>query len=248
MTSPRTSRKLLQSHSVTFSPVMLPHPPTASLSPPPARLIPKPHFHFNSSIVLSLLLLLSVIFSVGFISIYLRQHSGNSSPVATLRRRRQRVRGLRQYPWIYSPPQGLDPAAVQSLPLVPFPSYGKHAGGDCAICLSEFEEGESVKLIPHCGHVFHPECIDKWLASHVTCPLCRSSGISEVEETRLDAVQGRDGHGASHNPGRLAAEGGDTWGEVGAAGVRRVCSCSSLSDPVVALQRSSSLPSLKPEV
>ncbi|KAG9151251.1 hypothetical protein Leryth_002800 [Lithospermum erythrorhizon] len=36
-----------------------------------------------------------------------------------------------------------------------------------------------VKLIPNCGHVFHPYCIDTWLESHVSCPLCRCSNLFE---------------------------------------------------------------------
>ena len=31
----------------------------------------------------------------------------------------------------------------------------------CAICFSEFEEGEAVKTLPKCLHGFHTECIDK---------------------------------------------------------------------------------------
>uniref|UniRef100_J3LBC5 RING-type E3 ubiquitin transferase n=1 Tax=Oryza brachyantha TaxID=4533 RepID=J3LBC5_ORYBR len=33
--------------------------------------------------------------------------------------------------------------------------------------------GELVRQLPACGHLFHVDCIDMWLHSHSTCPLCR---------------------------------------------------------------------------
>jgi hypothetical protein len=30
-------------------------------------------------------------------------------------------------------------------------------------------------LLPQCSHAFHPDCIDTWLFSHTTCPICRTS-------------------------------------------------------------------------
>jgi len=45
----------------------------------------------------------------------------------------------------------------------------------CSICLSDYRESEVLRLIPDCGHMFHMLCIDQWLASHGTCPICRIS-------------------------------------------------------------------------
>ncbi|ESQ27971.1 hypothetical protein EUTSA_v10018579mg [Eutrema salsugineum] len=45
---------------------------------------------------------------------------------------------------------------------------------DCPVCLSEFEEDESLRLLPKCNHAFHISCIDTWLRSHTNCPLCRA--------------------------------------------------------------------------
>lgn len=44
---------------------------------------------------------------------------------------------------------------------------------ECAICLSDFAQGERVKVLPKCHHGFHVRCIDKWLNSHSSCPTCR---------------------------------------------------------------------------
>ncbi|KAL3747156.1 hypothetical protein ACJRO7_016006 [Eucalyptus globulus] len=45
---------------------------------------------------------------------------------------------------------------------------------ECAVCLSAFEEGEEVRQLPRCKHLYHVSCIDMWLYSHSDCPLCRS--------------------------------------------------------------------------
>ncbi|XP_052186197.1 RING-H2 finger protein ATL64-like [Diospyros lotus] len=53
--------------------------------------------------------------------------------------------------------------------------------GVCAICLCEFEEGEELRALPECGHSFHVACIDMWLYSHSTCPICRSAVTPSTE-------------------------------------------------------------------
>ena len=43
---------------------------------------------------------------------------------------------------------------------------------ECSICLMEINEGIDTILLP-CGHMFHDNCVTKWLKIHNTCPLCR---------------------------------------------------------------------------
>ncbi|KAL2328711.1 hypothetical protein Fmac_022138 [Flemingia macrophylla] len=75
--------------------------------------------------------------------------------------------------------RGLEFSMVQSLPTSQFKKNEgeqiKTLSVDCAICLGEFEEGEWLKHLSHCGHSFHVSCIDTWFQSHSNCPLCRSS-------------------------------------------------------------------------
>ena len=44
--------------------------------------------------------------------------------------------------------------------------------GECIICLQEFETGSEVTRMP-CSHVYHGDCIVKWLETSHHCPLCR---------------------------------------------------------------------------
>nr|VDD22839.1 unnamed protein product [Brassica oleracea] len=66
---------------------------------------------------------------------------------------------------------------------------------DCPVCLNEFEEDESLRLLPKCNHAFHISCIDTWLRSHTNCPLCRA-GIA-ISTPRcsgpVDVPPGRSG-------------------------------------------------------
>ncbi|KAF0913315.1 hypothetical protein E2562_021965 [Oryza meyeriana var. granulata] len=68
---------------------------------------------------------------------------------------------------------GLDEATITSIATAEYRA-GVGWGGDCAVCLGEFRDGELVRLLPRCSHPFHAPCIDTWLRAHVNCPLCRS--------------------------------------------------------------------------
>uniref|UniRef100_A0A7N0TXS5 RING-type domain-containing protein n=1 Tax=Kalanchoe fedtschenkoi TaxID=63787 RepID=A0A7N0TXS5_KALFE len=50
---------------------------------------------------------------------------------------------------------------------------GDEDRSSCAICLEDFEEGEAVEK-SGCGHFFHEECIERWLARATPCPICRT--------------------------------------------------------------------------
>lgn len=58
---------------------------------------------------------------------------------------------------------------------------------DCSVCLGEFKDGETVKVLPRCKHWFHMECVDTWLKAHVNCPLCRSPILGE--EVKLNELE-----------------------------------------------------------
>jgi len=43
----------------------------------------------------------------------------------------------------------------------------------CSICLCDYQDSELLRQLP-CSHEFHQTCVDKWMASHDTCPICRA--------------------------------------------------------------------------
>ncbi|WOL20573.1 hypothetical protein Cni_G29378 [Canna indica] len=72
------------------------------------------------------------------------------------------------------PSTGVDKTVVESLPFFRFSSLrGVRDGLECAVCLSKFAGKEVLRLLPKCKHVFHIDCVDRWLEANSTCPLCR---------------------------------------------------------------------------
>eukprot|EP00250_Pteridium_aquilinum_P012086 c20501_g1_i1 orf=58-1488(+) len=87
---------------------------------------------------------------------------------------------------------GVEQAFIDTLPVFFYKSVkGLKEGADCAVCLCEFEAEDRLRLLPKCSHAFHMDCIDTWLLSHSTCPLCRRSllpddfGIASVHHGLL---------------------------------------------------------------
>ncbi|KAL8136734.1 hypothetical protein V2J09_002735 [Rumex salicifolius] len=68
---------------------------------------------------------------------------------------------------------GLEPEVIASLPLFVIVK-DQRGGSDCAVCLSDLEEGEEARRLPNCKHRFHVECIDRWLSNQSNCPICRT--------------------------------------------------------------------------
>ncbi|KAJ4838037.1 hypothetical protein Tsubulata_019519 [Turnera subulata] len=75
---------------------------------------------------------------------------------------------------IEPPKTGLDPAIIASLPLFSYKQNEGETAMECSVCLSMLEDQEMARVLPNCKHTFHAECIDKWLGSRSTCPICRT--------------------------------------------------------------------------
>ncbi|KAK9061371.1 hypothetical protein SSX86_018552 [Deinandra increscens subsp. villosa] len=50
-------------------------------------------------------------------------------------------------------------------------------GSGCSICLADYMPPDVVRILPECGHLFHVGCVDTWLKSNPTCPVCRNSQL-----------------------------------------------------------------------
>ncbi|EAZ36286.1 hypothetical protein OsJ_20608 [Oryza sativa Japonica Group] len=149
---------------------------------------------FSAPMVVLLVALIAAFFFIGFFSIYIRRCGGEASTgptipaaaLAALSRQEQRSRRQR----------GLDPAVVESFPTMKYAEArelrdgGKDAVLECAVCLSEFDDDEELRLLPKCSHAFHPDCIGEWLAGHVTCPVCRCNLAPDAAAAEANVVSG----------------------------------------------------------
>ncbi|KAI4386091.1 hypothetical protein MLD38_004055 [Melastoma candidum] len=179
-------------------------PNVTAVSSPPRhqpflpQLTPSTNQALNSSIALTILTLLTALFFMSFLSLYLRriataspsliQGDGNNPypfpprrfmlpPQPSLGSNRPRRFTQSDAPSCSTFRKGIDPRVLDSLPVFSYSGEAKYQV-DCAICLGEFEEEERVKAIPCCEHVFHAECIDRWLRSNRSCPVCRDTRLT----------------------------------------------------------------------
>jgi len=142
--------------------------------------------NFSPSMAIVIVVLIVAFFFLGFFSIYVRHcygdgPSGSSSagpaPNGGAARSRRQL--------------GLDAAVLETFPTMAYADVKAHKAGkgalECAVCLSEFDDDETLRLLPKCSHVFHPDCIDTWLASHVTCPVCRANLVPDPNAPADDA-------------------------------------------------------------
>ncbi|XP_047949753.1 E3 ubiquitin-protein ligase ATL6-like [Salvia hispanica] len=140
---------------------------SAGAQPPPEASIGS-HCNDARSSAIMFGALFSLVFFMGLFSIYIRHSSAAPSAAPSIGARR-----------LAAAERGLDAAVVGAFPTFTYAEVKEHKIGKCAlgcaVCLSEFEDDETLRLIPKCDHVFHPDCVDTWFESHVTCPVCRAN-------------------------------------------------------------------------
>jgi Ring finger domain len=71
--------------------------------------------------------------------------------------------------------QGLNSNSLEALHVTQFKRSTSGNNAECSICLGQLEEEDLVRVMPNCTHQFHQYCIDTWLQSHATCPICRAN-------------------------------------------------------------------------
>ncbi|XP_059647021.1 RING-H2 finger protein ATL33-like [Cornus florida] len=86
-----------------------------------------------------------------------------------------------------------DSGGMELIPVVKYKeeAHGKEHGSECPVCLSVFSDGEEIRQVKPCKHLFHTACIDMWLYSHSNCPVCRAS-IAGIKHPKRPVVQGDD--------------------------------------------------------
>ena len=66
---------------------------------------------------------------------------------------------------------------------------GFNTDNTCSICRETFSNDDIVRKINSCQHVFHMNCLDTWLETHTTCPICRLD-VREDSSTSDDTITG----------------------------------------------------------
>ncbi|KAF8096446.1 hypothetical protein N665_0308s0020 [Sinapis alba] len=152
--------------------------------PPPSP--PPPSGNRISPAVLFVIVILAVLFFIsGLLHLLVRFLIKHPSAAASRSNRYPEIstsdalqRQLQQL--FHLNDSGLDQAFIDALPVF---HYKEMVGAskepfDCAVCLCEFTEKDKLRLLPMCSHAFHLNCIDTWLQSNSTCPLCRGTLFS----------------------------------------------------------------------
>ncbi|CAN8326625.1 unnamed protein product [Cochlearia groenlandica] len=170
------------------------HSPSSQPQPPLlSSHRPNTNFDINSRISPSILLIIIILSIIFFISGLLhllvrflltpsrRDRDDYFDNVTALQGQLQQLFHLHD--------SGVDQSFIDTLPVFHYKSIIglKNYPFDCAVCLCEFETEDKLRLLPKCSHAFHVDCIDTWLLSHSTCPLCRSSLlVSDLSSPRQD--------------------------------------------------------------
>ncbi|XP_020082843.1 E3 ubiquitin-protein ligase Os04g0590900-like [Ananas comosus] len=164
-----------------------PLPPSQSTADTTTLHIDHRHLHLAASVLLAAaLFLLLLSFSVVLLLLLLRRRRRRASSAASGGAASATAEGEWDgdgdgdgdgevhHVW-YIRTVGLDEATIASIAVAEYKSEtGLLGAADCSVCLGEFRDGELVRLLPKCAHAFHVACIDTWLRSHVSCPLCRA--------------------------------------------------------------------------
>ncbi|KAJ9180201.1 hypothetical protein P3X46_008477 [Hevea brasiliensis] len=145
--------------------------------------VPYSYARVSPTMAVIIAILITALFFMAFFTIYMR-HCSDSRGGGSVRALTNLGRSIRA-----AASRGLDHAVIQTFPTLVYSEVkdlkiGKGAL-ECAVCLCEFEDDETLRLIPKCDHVFHADCIDVWLASHTTCPVCRANLTPQPGEPSL---------------------------------------------------------------
>ncbi|KAE8056806.1 hypothetical protein FH972_013544 [Carpinus fangiana] len=147
--------------------------------PPPPPNIQSDIFNLNNKVSPSILLIIIILAIIFFVSgllhllvrFLMRPQSRDPDDLESVTALQGQLQQL-----FHLHDAGVDQSFIDTLPVFHYKAIiGLKNPFDCAVCLCEFEPEDKLRLLPKCSHAFHMECIDTWLLSHSTCPLCRAS-------------------------------------------------------------------------
>ncbi|RZS13686.1 hypothetical protein BHM03_00045300 [Ensete ventricosum] len=160
-------------------PLPLPVPPP----PPPPPPVINSESRINLSILIVFLILAIIFFITGLLRLLVRyllrptnSEREDLDNVTALQGQLQQLFHLHD--------AGVDQSFIDTLPVFLYKSIVYLEDPfDCAVCLCQFEADDKLRLLPKCSHAFHVQCIDTWLVSHATYPLCRRSLLPDLSPT-----------------------------------------------------------------
>ncbi|KZV70976.1 hypothetical protein PENSPDRAFT_752111 [Peniophora sp. CONT] len=88
---------------------------------------------------------------------------------------------------------------------------------DCAVCKDQFsataeEPGEQVVVTLPCKHPFHEGCIEPWLKTSGTCPVCRHQLVPQPSHHDRPTSPGSGSSGSSASPPNAGSPGNNSSG------------------------------------
>lgn len=141
------------------------------------------NFNLNSKVSPSILLIIVILAIIFFVSrllhllvrFLLRPLNRDTDDLESV----SALQGQLQQPFHLND-AGVDQSFIDTLPVFHYKAIIELKNPfDCVVCLCEFELDDKLRLLPKCSHAFHMKCIDTWLLSHSTCPLCRASLLQD---------------------------------------------------------------------
>ncbi|CAL9047420.1 RING-H2 finger protein ATL46-like [Musa acuminata AAA Group] len=182
---PKVDDGVLHHQSSRFAAFLKDSLPWPSSQPPPPPASPSPGSRISPAVLFIIVILAVVFFISGLLHLLVRflikkhpfsttsshperPQAGELAGSDALQRQLQQLFHLHD--------SGLDQAFIDALPVFLYKEIvGSKEPFDCAVCLCEFAQEDQLRLLPVCGHAFHINCIDTWLLSNSTCPLCRGA-------------------------------------------------------------------------
>ncbi|EEF48567.1 ring finger protein, putative [Ricinus communis] len=169
----------------------LPPPP-----PPPPPLLPQEH-HLSPYVIILVSVLASFFLVVSYYVIIAKSCPGwcssrnNRAPQSEADNTDEEFLDENQvdHPIWFITTAGLQQSIINSITVCKYKKgEGLIEGTECSVCLSEFQQDETLRLLPKCNHAFHISCIDTWLRSHTNCPLCRAHIVHDPVPTPLISI------------------------------------------------------------
>jgi len=79
-------------------------------------------------------------------------------------------------------PRGLSRQEIENLPSYHFNPDDVQESDQtiCVVCMCDFENKQRLRVLP-CNHEFHAKCVDKWLKTNRTCPICRGDASQKED-------------------------------------------------------------------